>query len=99
MTTFKAFDEAWTSEEIGEYLDLYGILVLFHIDPFLTANVTVYGHNLDAYQKEIHELINNYFAGATINKSLGKKINEFAIKWYNKHVLKKKARVVNFKRS
>lgn len=99
MATFRAFDETWAPEEIEEYLDQHGILVLFHIDLFFRTNVTVYGRNLDAYQKEIHELINNYFAGASINKSLGKKINEFAIKWYNKHVLKKKARVVNFKRS
>lgn len=96
---FKEFYEEWDEQEINEYIDQFGILVLFKIH-FSTkeAEVEIHGNITDKHVNQLKAFIAMLFGGASLSKVLCGKINEFAEKWYNKVVLNKKARVINFKR-
>lgn len=96
---FKEFYEEWDEHEINEYLDQFGILVLFKIH--LTskeAEVVIHGNITDTQADQLKGFITMLFGGSSLSRPLCSKINEFAEKWHNKIVLKKKARVVNFKK-
>lgn len=93
----KKFDEKWDTEEINEYIGIFNILVLFEILPVIReANMLIYGKNLTDTQKlQLKEFITSMFGGQTLTDDLCIKINEFAVKWYNKVILCKRARVLN----
>lgn len=95
----KEFYEEWSENEINEYMDQFGILVLFKINiSNKIAQVVVHGNITDEQVNEIKEYIALVFGGTILDKMLCGKINEFAEKWYNKYVLNKKAHIINYKR-
>ena len=95
----KEFFEAWTHEEIDEYLQDFNVLILFKADIYATnVKIDVYGNLTDDQRDKLKHSIMNTFGGALLNESLCNKINEFAQKWYNKNVLNKRSRVINFKK-
>lgn len=95
----KEFYETWTKEEIDEYVDSFGVLVLFKIKPLLKeAELLVYGNITDEQAKKLENHIGTIFGGTSLTKPMCNKINEFAEKWYRKVILNKRARVINFKK-
>jgi hypothetical protein len=95
----KLFHESWTDEEIKRHVADFNVLVLFDIkNTNHEAQIVIHG-NLNRSQK--HVLLENIvklFGGSPLTNVLCNKINEYAEKWYNKEVLKRKARVINIKR-
>lgn len=95
----RPFHEPWTDEEIKRHVADYNVLVLFDIKNVVReAEIVIHG-NMNKTQK--HVLLENIiklFGGAPLTNALCNKINEYAEKWYNKEVLKRKARVINIKR-
>ena len=95
----KSFLEKWTQKEIDEYVDAHGILVLFSVDKAtMLAYPAVYGLDTNEDREKIIVLVMSLFASTNLNQTVCIKINELAKKWYNKNILKKKARVINFKK-
>ena len=96
MSSRKEYYQVWDAQEIDDYLKNFNILILFVVDVGRKeADLDIYG-NLDNDQTEqLRSLIATLFGGLQMDKQLCNKINEFAEKWYNKFVLKKKARVIN----
>lgn len=92
----KNFAEQWTKKEIDEWLDIYNVLVLFKPHwSTKTAEITIYGKMDTALKIKLVEDIAKTFGGAHMTKKVCNKVNEFAEKWYNKYVLKRRARVIN----
>ena len=94
----KEFYEEWTDDEIDEYLNQFGVLVLFKIHADVgEAELIVHGAITDTQAEQLKGFITLLFGGVVLSNALCGKINEFAEKWHNKHVLNKKARVVNYR--
>lgn len=99
MAKSKEFYQHWTEQEINEYTDQFSILVLFVVDDVRKeAQIVVHGNLTNEQKDQLTIIITTLFGGTTISRSLCDKINEFAEKWYNKFILKKKARVINFRK-
>lgn len=99
MTKPKEYYQEWTDQEIAEYVDTFSILVLFAIDVALKeAQIIVHGNLSDEQKEQLVIVIATLFGGTNMSKALCNKINEFSEKWYNKVILKKKARVINYKK-
>ena len=96
----KKFDERWSVDEINEYVKSFNILILFEIfNVIKEAKIIIHGKDMNDKQKQkLKELIIVLFGGQVITDSLCIKINDFGVKWYNKFILKKLARVINFKK-
>ena len=95
----KEFYQAWTQDEIDEHIEQFNVLVLFVVQlGTKEAQLEIHGNLNDTQRESLMLLITNNFGGHTLSSALCAKINEFAEKWYNKYVLKKKARVINFKK-
>ena len=96
----KKFNEPWTNEEIKKYIDTFNVLVLFEVySAIKEAQIIIHGKNLiDKQKKQLKEFITMLFGGEFITDKLCIRINRFAEKWYNKIILKKHARVINFKK-
>lgn len=92
----KEFFEPWTEKERKEYLETNPVLVLFNVNlNKKEAKIEILG-KLTEHQKNILlEAITTMFGGIKLTSKVCKKINEYANKWYNKFILKKKARVIN----
>jgi len=95
----KSFYDPWTAEEIKQYVEDYNVLVLFELpNTGTTAQLLIYG-KMNKYQKhELMDKITHIFGGVPLSSAICTKVNEFAEKWYNKEILKRKARVINIKR-
>lgn len=99
MTKPKEFYQQWEEQEIDEYVDQFNILVLFVIDIMLReAQIVIHGKLTYEQKEQLMIVIITLFGGRQMSKPLCNKINEFSEKWYNKFILKKKARVINFRR-
>jgi len=95
----KEFYKTWTEQEIDEYVDQFGVLVLFIVHTNTKeAELVVHGRLNEAYKDKLKEKITMMFGGTTLSDPVCNKINEFAEKWYNKFVIKRKARVINCKK-
>jgi len=95
----KEFYQAWTNEEINEYIEQFNVLILFVVSlGSKEAQLEIHGDLNETQREQLLVLITTMFGGATLSSALCGKINEFAEKWYNKFVLKKKARVINCKK-
>jgi len=95
----KKFYEHWSGEEINSYIDEFNILVLFQTQSSsIEARIVIYGKLSDTQKEQLLERITTLFGGMNLSDSLCNKINEYAEKWYNKFVLKRQARVLNFGR-
>ena len=94
----KEFDDKWEKNEIDEWLDIYSVLVLFETQWVVRDAKVVIHAKMDATNKmRLAEAIARHFGGTGLTRPVCHKVNEFAQKWYNKHILKKKARVLNSK--
>lgn len=92
----KEFYDKWSDQEIEEYLEASNVLVLFETNHSTkTAELKIHGKMTDHQRMAMLENILNVFGGAKLAASVCAKINEYAEKWYNKNVLKRKARVIN----
>ena len=93
----KEFDhDIWTEKEIEEHLSAFNVLVLFKKhNHSKTAEILIYGKMTSIQKLTLLERITNVFGGANITHNVCNKINEFSEKWYNKHILKRRARVIN----
>lgn len=97
---FKEFYETWTDKEILDYIGQFGILVLFRIhNTTKEAEVVIHGRITETQSDQLKGFISLLFGGSSLSSLLCVKINEFAEKWYNKYVLNRKARVINYKRT
>lgn len=99
MTKLKEYYQEWTEQEIDEYVDQFSVLVLFVIRAQLKeAEIVVHGKLTDEQAEQLLLIIATLFGGRSMSKELCGKINEFSEKWYNKFILKRKARVINFRK-
>jgi hypothetical protein len=80
----------WTSEEIDKYVDKYHILVLFSTSKIGKASMEIFGNLSNTHKQQLFSLIANLFGGNVLSIPIRCKINEFAIKWYNKKLGKEK---------
>lgn len=80
----------WTNEEIDRYINKYHVLVLFSISKIGKANMEIFGNLSDTQKQQLFLLIANLFGGNILSAPVRYKINEFAIKWYNKNLRKEK---------
>ena len=95
----RSYLESWPEDEITEYLNNHGVLVLFIVDKTVNlAYPVVHGLTDNESRETLVMLIMGLFASTNLNQSICVKINELAEKWYNKNILKKKSRVINFKK-
>ena len=95
----KKFYHTWTDEEIKEYTDQFNVLVLFVVQLGSNeAKICIYGNLDDSQKDKLMENIVTMFGGTQLSDPLCGKINEYAEKWYNKFILKKKARVINYRK-
>ncbi len=95
----KEFYEYWNGQEIDEYIRQFSVLVLFQaIQGQKEARLVIYGKFEDEKKDQLKKQISTLFGGFNLSSQLCNKINEYAEKWYNKFVLKKQARVINFGR-
>lgn len=96
MKSFADIDE-WTQKDIQDYINDQNVLVLFKLNySVMEAEVLVYGKNMNKSQKfDLKDAISNNFGGIQLSEKMTNKVNEYARKWYNKHVLKKISLVVN----
>jgi hypothetical protein len=92
----------WTKLQIDEHLKMFGVLVLFALESTFFGpeiKLVVYGDKISEFDKMvIKEEISDYYGGDPITTKVCVLINELALRWYNKNILKKKARVVNKKK-
>lgn len=94
----KAFDEKWEQREIDEWLDTYNVLVLFETQWVVRdAKIIIHGKMDTTNKLRLASDVAKYFGGISLTYPVAAKVNEYAQKWYNKHILKKKARVLNSK--
>ena len=95
----KLFHEPWTIEEIKKHVSDFNVLILFDITSVnMIAQIIIHGNINKSQKHTLLENIVNLFGGTPLTNPLCNKINEYAEKWYNKEVLKRKARVINIKR-
>lgn len=96
MKSFADIDD-WTFKDIDEYIDAKNVLVLFKLNySAMEAEVLVHAKNMTENQKfDLKESIATNFGGIQLSEKMTIKVNEYAQKWYNKHVLKKISLVVN----
>lgn len=80
----------WTSREIDKYINEYHVLVLFSISKIGKANMEIFGNLSDVQKQQLFSLIANLFGGSILSVPVRHKINEFAIKWYNKNLREEK---------
>jgi hypothetical protein len=88
----------WSEQEINEYVDLVGVLVLFEIEISLfsrEAKIIVHGKMNTWDRESLRDDIIKKYGGKDITDEIGIRVNEYAEKWYNKKILKRKARVLN----
>lgn len=95
----KFFSVNWNEQDIKDYLAAVGVLILFEIEISLfskrEAKVVVHG-SFSSWDKDmLRDDIVLKFGGTDITDDIGIKINEYAEKWYNKKILRRKARVIN----
>jgi len=92
----KSFSESWNDKEIKDWLDIKHILVLFvpHLST-KTAQVIIHAYMNEPQRGKLAEEIARNFGGVVMSPQICKKVNEFARKWYNKNILKRRARVIN----
>jgi hypothetical protein len=99
MARRKEFYQHWSDQEIKDYVKCFNVLVLFVIHASLgEAEIIVHGNITDEQKRQLTIVITTLFGGSNMDKSLCNKVNEFAEKWYSKIILKKKARVINFRK-
>jgi hypothetical protein len=92
----REFYEDWQDEEIEEWVEQYGVLVLFKTQVATReALLIIHGNVTESQKLSLLTEITMHFGGTSMTRSVCDKINEFAEKWYSKSVLKKKARVIN----
>lgn len=92
----KEFFEPWTDQEKKDYLSANNVLVLFNVDlKRKEAKIEILGKLTEHQKNVLLEAITNVFGGIKLTSKVCNKINEYADKWYNKFILKKKARVIN----
>lgn len=93
----KKYYDAWSADEVDEYVEEFGILVLFKIhERSKEAEIIIHG-NLSTHMKEsIRAAITIKFGGQKLTSDLCFKINALAEKWYNKFVSKKPMYVLNY---
>lgn len=95
----KLFHESWTDDEIKKHVTDFNVLVLFEIkSTHQEAQIVIHGNLSKAQKHVLLENVVGLFGGAPLTNALCNKINEYAEKWYNKEVLKRRARVINIKR-
>lgn len=96
----KPFYDTWTQDEIDEYVRAFNIVVLFDIRNTTSkiAGLKVYGNVTLTQRDALLDKISHTFSGVYLSDAVCNKINEFAEKWYNKEVLRRRARVINIKR-
>ena len=95
----KEFYEYWNGQEIDEYVRQFNVLVLFQaVQGQKEARLVVYGKIDDEEKDQLKKQILVQFGGFDLSSQLCDRINEYAEKWYNKFVLKRQARVINFGR-
>ena len=88
----------WEESDINDYVSKFGVLVLFKLHLSLgEAEMIIYhSDKMTAdHVGKLKEVLAMRFGGTTMNDVLADTINEFAIKWYNKNILKKISLVVN----
>lgn len=94
----KFFNTNWSAQDISDYLSAVGILILFEIEiNFFNkeAKVIVHG-DFSLWDKDlVRDEIMKKFGGKDITDEVCILINEYAEKWYNKKIKRRKARVVN----
>jgi len=91
----KEFYDSWSQHEIDEYLKFSSVLVLFDTNVAREAKINIYGKLTSTQRQILLEGITSLFGGAPLSSNVCNKINEYCEKWYNKHIAKKKARVIN----
>ena len=79
----KKFNEMWTNEEINSYLSKNNILILFK-NSSNKYTMNIYGDISDDQKKQLSVFFRNMFGSHTGTDMIFDKINEIAIKWYNK---------------
>lgn len=88
----------WNNEDIDEQVNLFGVLVLFDITNTLfgrEAQILIYSKMGEWDKSLLKETIISKFGGKTITTEVCIQINEYAEKWYNHKVLRRRARVIN----
>lgn len=96
----KSFDDQWSGEEIYSHVAKCSILVLFAESQVSNkeAIITIYS-KIDVKRKEaLLDKILEYFGGRPLTSQICVAINEFAMRWHRKNILKKKSRVINVRR-
>lgn len=92
----KDFYKKWSQDEINDWLSVYSVLVLFEPDLYSNeAKINIHGKLSESQKNQLLHEITSHFGGTVMNRSICEKINEFAEKWHSKHILHKKARVIN----
>lgn len=92
----KSFRDTWTKDEIAEYVRDYNILVLFEEDwPSREAIIVIHSKISAAKKDGLREKIIAIFGGRALTDQICDKVNEYAVKWFNKVILQRKSRVVN----
>lgn len=90
----KSFYGKWTDREIEEYLSAFNILILF--ETIISGQVIrIYADMSDTKKEKLENHITDTFGIPPFSGATCDKINEFAVKWYNKFVLGKTYRVIN----
>lgn len=95
---YKFLNSNWTEQEISDYLSVVGVLVLFEIEVNLfnrEAKIIIKGDFSSWDKSSLKDDITKYFGGKDISDELCIRINEYAEKWYNKKIARRKARVIN----
>ena len=92
----KKYHESWTEDEIDEYVEEFGVLVLFKIHEHLKkAEIVVHG-NLSSDRKDaLKGAITGSFGDRSLSLELCRKINTLAERWYSQYI-DKPLYVLNF---
>lgn len=93
----KKYHETWTEDEIDEYVEEFGVLVLFKIHHNIKeAEIIIHGNLSTEVKGSLKEAITGSFGGKNLTPELCLKINALADKWYQKFTSRKPLYVLNF---